>query len=68
MRLAVFPFSVPYLLDPVGIVILVTTSAEAGSIAMVAIIVGVLAGVLALDAVVFRRAVPVSSHLDPRTA
>jgi len=64
MRLAVFPLAVPYLLNPAGIVALVTASAEASTVAVLAVVVGVLIVVLALDVVVFRWAVRVSSHLD----
>jgi small neutral amino acid transporter SnatA (MarC family) len=65
MRVAVFPLAVPYLLNPAGIVVLVTSSAEASSVSVVAVFVGVLIVVLAFDVVVFRWAVKVSSHLDP---
>ena len=65
MQVAVFPLAVPYLLNPAGIVALVTLSAEASSIAVLAVAVGVLAVVLALDVIVFRFAVRVSSKLDP---
>ncbi len=64
MQVAVFPLAVPYLLNPAGIVILVTTSAEAASVAVFAVFLGILILVLALDVVVFRWAVQVSSHLD----
>lgn len=64
MRLAVYPLAVPYLLNPAGIVVLVTSSAEASSVAVVAVVVGILAAVLLLDVVVFRWAVQVSNHLD----
>jgi small neutral amino acid transporter SnatA (MarC family) len=64
MQVAVFPLAVPYLLNPAGIVVLVTLSAEASSIAVLAVAVGVLAAVLAFDVVVFRWAVQVSSKLD----
>jgi small neutral amino acid transporter SnatA (MarC family) len=64
MRVAVFPLAVPYLLNPAGIVVLVTASAEASSISVIAVFVGILIVILALDAVVFRWAVRVSSHLD----
>ena len=64
MRLAVFPLSIPYLLNPVGIVVLVTISAEAGSIGRVGLVIGLLALVLALDVVVFRWANKVSERLD----
>jgi small neutral amino acid transporter SnatA (MarC family) len=64
MRTAVFPLAVPYLLNPAGIVALVTASAEASSVAVFAVVVGVLIVILALDVAVFRWAVRVSKHLD----
>jgi small neutral amino acid transporter SnatA (MarC family) len=64
MQLAVFPLAVPYLLNPAGIVALVTASAEASSVAVLAVVVGVLIVILALDIAVFRWAVHVSNHLD----
>ncbi len=65
MRLAVYPLAVPYLLNPAGIVALVTAEAEASLAShVVAVVVGVLAVVLALDVLVFRWAVQVSNHLD----
>jgi multiple antibiotic resistance protein len=65
MQIAVFPLAVPYLLNPAGIVVLVTASAEAASVAVYAVVAGILILVLALDVAVFRWAVHVSSHLDP---
>ena len=64
MRMAVHPLAVPYLLNPAGIVVLVTASAEASSVAVFAVVVGVLIVILALDVAVFRWAVRVSNHLD----
>jgi small neutral amino acid transporter SnatA (MarC family) len=64
MRLAVYPLAVPYLLNPTGIVVLVTISAEATSAAMLGLTLGLLAVVLALDLAVFRWANRVSDHLD----
>jgi small neutral amino acid transporter SnatA (MarC family) len=64
MQVAVFPLAVPYLLNPAGIVALVTASAEASSFAAYAVVAGVLVLVLAIDVAVFRWAVRVSSHLD----
>lgn len=64
MQVAVYPLAVPYLLNPAGIVVLVTSSAEASSVGVSAVVVGVLAVILAIDAVVFRWAVRVSDHLD----
>ncbi len=54
MQLAVFPLAVPYLVNPVGIVVLVTASAEAASFGVFAVVVGILALVIALDVAVFR--------------
>ena len=64
MQIAVFPLAVPYLLNPAGIVVLVTLSAEASSLAVFGVAVGVLVVVLVLDVVVFRWAAAVSSKLD----
>jgi MarC family membrane protein len=64
MKLAVFPLAIPFLLNPAGIVTIVTASAEAGSIGVVAVIIGVLATVIVLDIAVFRWANRVSEHLD----
>ena len=63
-QIAIFPLAVPYLLNPAGIVTLVTLSAESDSLAVLAAFLGVLAFVLALDVVVFRTANRVSAHLD----
>jgi multiple antibiotic resistance protein len=56
MRLAVFPLAVRYLLNPSGIVVLVTASAEAGTLGVYGVVLGALAVVIVLDAVVFRLA------------
>ncbi|MFI5063588.1 MAG: MarC family protein [Streptosporangiales bacterium] len=64
MKVAVFPLAVPYLLNPAGIVVLVTASAESASIAVFAVVVGILIVILALDVATFRWAVHVSNHLD----
>jgi multiple antibiotic resistance protein len=64
MQLAQFPLAVPYLLNPVGIVGLVTISAEAESIGVLALAIGILAVVLLIDVVVFRFANRVSARLD----
>jgi multiple antibiotic resistance protein len=64
LRLAVFPLAVPYLLNPAGIVVLVTISAEAQSIGLSAVVIGLLALVILLDVAVFHWATRVSEHLD----
>ena len=63
-RLAKFPLAVPYLLNPVGIVGLVTISAEAKSISVFATAVAILAVVLLIDVAVFRWANRVSASVD----
>ena len=64
LQLAQYPLAVPYLLNPVGIVGLVTISAEAESLAVLALAVGILAVVLLIDIAVFRWANKVSAKLD----
>ena len=64
MQLAQFPLAVPYLLNPVGIVGLVTISAESESVAVLAVAIGILVFVLLIDVVVFRWANRVSARLD----
>lgn len=64
LQLAVFPLAIPYLLNPAGIVTLVTVSAEAESLSFLAIVFGLLALMLGIDVVVFRWANQVSAHLD----
>jgi small neutral amino acid transporter SnatA (MarC family) len=64
MRLAMVPLAVPYLLNPVGIVGLITISAEAGSLGVLSVEIAILATVLLLDVIVFRWADRVSSSLD----
>jgi MarC family membrane protein len=63
-QLAAYPLAVPYLLNPAGIVALVTLSSEAASIAMFSVVAGILALVLVIDVLVFRWADSVSKHLD----
>ena len=64
MQVAASPLPVPYLLNPAGIVVLVTLSAEVRSVAVFAVALGVLVVVLAFDVVVFRWAVQITSKLD----
>ncbi len=64
MQLAMFPLAIPYLLNPVGIVVLVTVSAKASSLGMFAVVLVVLFAVLVLDVPVFRWENQVSARLD----
>jgi small neutral amino acid transporter SnatA (MarC family) len=67
MSLAVFPLAVPYLLNPAGIVALVTLSAEANSFGLVAVVLGLVVAVLVIDIVVFRWGNRVSETLNPNS-
>jgi len=64
MQLARFPLAVPDLLNPVGIVGLVTISAEATTVTVLAVAIGILVLVLLIDVAVFRWANRVSAKLD----
>jgi multiple antibiotic resistance protein len=64
LQLARVPLAVPYLLNPVGIVGLVTISAEAESLGALVVAIVMLGLVLLLDAAVFRWANRVSDKLD----
>ena len=63
LQLAVVPLGVPYLLNPAGIVVLVTASSEAVSLGVVGIVVGSLVVVLLIEVLVFSWATRVSEHL-----
>ena len=64
MQLAMVPLTVPYLLNPVGIVGLITISSEAGSVAVLAVEIAILLTVLLIDALVFRWADRAGEALD----
>lgn len=64
MRLAAFPLAVPYLLNPAGIVALVTLSGETASLGVFAVVIGILALVVVIDILVFRWANRVSDRMD----
>ena len=63
-EIAVFPLAIPYLLNPAGIVVLVTASADAASVGHIAIVFALVALVLALDVAVFHWANRIGEHLD----
>jgi MarC family membrane protein len=67
MKLAVFPLAVPYLLNPAGIVVLVTLSANASTVSLLGTVLAILALVLLIDVVVFRWANRVGERLDQST-
>ncbi len=52
-RIAVYPLAVPYLLNPVGITILIIASSEVVSVASVALVIGLVLLVGAFDYLIF---------------
>lgn len=64
MQLAMVPLAVPFLLNPVGVVGLITISAEAGALGVLGVEIAILMVVLLIDAFVFRWADRAGSHLD----
>lgn len=64
MKVAVYPLAVPYLLNPAGIVALVTLSGDAATWGFAGVVLALLALVLVIDYFVFRWANGVSKHLD----
>ena len=64
MTLAVSPLGIPYLLNPVGIVVLITLSAESHSLVTYGLVLLELLVLLAIDIVVFRWAKKVTDQLS----
>lgn len=64
-HLAVYPLATPYLLNPVGITILIITSGEVASIASAGLVVGLILLVGAFDYLVFSNIDKVSKCLNP---
>lgn len=64
LELATFPLAIPYLLNPAGIVALVTLSAESSSISTFAVVLIVAASVLGIDLLVLDAAAKFSQHLQ----
>lgn len=64
-QLAVFPLAVPYLLNPVGITLLIIASAEVVSIASAGLVLGLVLLVGAFDYLVFANIDKLSRRLNP---
>ncbi len=64
-HIAVYPLAVPYLLNPVGITILIVASGEVVSIASAALVLGLVLLVGAFDYLVFANIDKVSKRLNP---
>lgn len=66
-ELAIYPLAIPYLLNPVGIAVLLVASSEVSSWGAAAIVVGMVLAVGALDWVVFRNGDKISKRINPST-
>jgi small neutral amino acid transporter SnatA (MarC family) len=64
-RIAVYPLAVPYLLNPVGITILIIASSEVVSVASIALVIGLVLLVGAFDYLIFANIDKLSKRLNP---
>ena len=64
-QIAVYPLAIPYLLNPVGITILIIASDEVVSVAGVALVVGLVLLVGAFDYLIFANIDKLSKRLNP---
>jgi small neutral amino acid transporter SnatA (MarC family) len=64
-RIAVYPLAVPYLLNPVGITILIIASDEVVSVASVGLVLGLVLLVGAFDFLVFANIDKLAKRLNP---
>jgi small neutral amino acid transporter SnatA (MarC family) len=64
-RIAVYPLAVPYLLNPVGITVLIIASAEVVSFASIALVVALVLLVGAFDYAIFANIDKVAKRLRP---
>jgi len=64
-QIAVYPLAIPYLLNPVGITILIIASDEVDSVASVALVVGLVVLVGAFDYLIFANIDKLSKRLNP---
>ncbi|CAN7432690.1 MarC family protein [Rhizobium leguminosarum] len=64
-KIAVFPLAVPYLLNPVGITVVIIASGEVVSIASATLVIGLILIVAALDYVVFTNIDALAKRMKP---
>ncbi len=65
MELALYPLAVPYILNPVGIAVLVIFSSQISTVADIVILIAMVLLVGLIDLVLFRNIKSVSKHMDP---
>jgi small neutral amino acid transporter SnatA (MarC family) len=66
-RLAVYPLAIPYLLNPVGITVLIIASAEVVSVPSIALVLALVLLVGAFDYLIFANIDKLSKRLNPST-
>ena len=64
-HIAVYPLAVPYLLNPVGITILIIASDEVVSLASIGLVLGLVLLVGAFDYLIFANIDKLAKHLNP---
>lgn len=64
-KIAIFPLAVPYLLNPVGITVIILVSSEVSSIAGVAMVIGLILLVAAFDYLVFTNIDVLAKRMKP---
>jgi multiple antibiotic resistance protein len=65
MKIAVFPLAVPYLLNPVGITVIILASGEVVSIASAVLVTGLILIVGAFDYLVFTNIDKLAKRMKP---
>lgn len=66
-QMAVYPLAVPYLLNPVGMVVLIVASSKVDSVLAAALVVALVLLVGAFDYLIFRNIDRLSKRLNPTT-
>jgi small neutral amino acid transporter SnatA (MarC family) len=64
-KIAIYPLAVPYLLNPVGITILIVASDEVGSVASIALVLALVLLIAAFDYLIFTNIDKLSKRLNP---
>ena len=66
-QMAIYPLAIPYLLNPVGIAVLIIASSEVGSFWSIVVVICLVLVVGAFDLLVFRNIDKLSKRLNPTT-
>jgi multiple antibiotic resistance protein len=64
-KIAIYPLAIPYLLNPVGMTILIVASDEVASIASIALVLGLVLLVAAFDYLIFANIDKLAKRLNP---